>query len=438
VLAKAPAGTVYAASIPYGSADLECLLAPIQALARRVPGIAIVDPRILESEAIRRQVIEHFDAWLPIPLDVSELVSCARSLLRIKALRESVRLDRLRQSVGAGLQGESAAMQRLLHTIERISDSDAPVLILGETGTGKELVARAIHQGSGRAGGPLVAVNCGAIAPTLIQAELFGHERNAFTGASLRRAGSFEAADHGSVFLDEIGELPLATQPALLRVLQERSVTRLGSTAQIPVDFRLIAATHVDLPVAVSSGAFREDLYFRINVLTVEVPPLRVRDDDVLMLAESFRERFVADSREPGPRGFSRDALESLRRHVWPGNVRELLNRVQRAVVMAEGRLIRPADLGLDVVVSSGEQAPLADARSRLERAMVTDSLRRNGHSVAGAARQLGISRVTMYRMMARLKIDSPERADLNGSTDLAPSAPPAVVSGAKQRRCIG
>lgn len=438
LLGKAPVGTVYAASIPQGAPDIERLLEPIQAVARHVPGIAIVDPRMLESGAVRRLIIEHFDAWVPTPLDVTELVCCARSLLRLKALQDSARLDRLRQAVGSGLHGASAAMNRLRRTLERVSDSDAPVLILGETGTGKELVARAIHQGSSRAAGPLIALNCGAIAPTLIQAELFGHEKNAFTGAQQRRAGSFEAADHGSVFLDEIGELPIATQPALLRVLQERAVTRLGSTVQIPVDFRLIAATHVDLPAAISAGAFREDLYFRINVLTVQVPPLRERDDDVLLLAESFRQRFVAESRDTGPRGFSRDALESLRRHAWPGNVRELLNRVQRAVVMAESRLIGPADLGLGGIVSGGEQTPLADARARLERAMIIDSLRLSGHSVAGAARHLGVSRVTLYRMMARLRIESPERSVGEMPAASVISAAEATVSEAKQQRCSG
>lgn len=410
--AKAPPGTVYAVTIHGGKTDLDRLLLPLQALARRVPAIAIVEPKALQSEAIRRLLFQYFDAWLPTPFDLAEVLNCARHLIRIRALAESARRDRQCQITALGLHGESAAMQRLRRTIERVGEAEAPVLILGETGTGKELVARAIHQVSRRSAGPLVAVNCGAIAPTLIQSELFGHEKHAFTGAMQRRAGSFEAADRGSVFLDEIGELPLATQPALLRVLQERSVTRLGSTLAVPVDFRLISATHVDLPKAIADGAFREDLFFRVNVLTVHVPALRERGDDILLLAESFRERMVAESRTAGPRGFDREAIESLRRHDWPGNVRELLNRVQRAVVMAEGRLVGAGDLGLVAESVPSQAASLAEARSHFERHLIAQSLRHNGQSVAGAARQLGVSRVTLYRMMARLKIGQPEPAE--------------------------
>jgi DNA-binding NtrC family response regulator len=303
------------------------------------------------------------------------------------------------------LHGDSPAIRSLLRTIDRVAESDAPVLIVGETGTGKELVARAIHQRSRRAAGALVAVNCGAIAPTLIQSELFGHERYAYTGAGQRRIGSFEAAHGGALFLDEIGELPLALQPALLRVLQDRLVTRLGASTPVPVDFRLLAATHVNLEQAIIDGRFREDLYYRINVLVLQVPPLRDRGDDLLVLAESFLSRFGADRQGPPIRGFTPDAILAMQRHRWPGNVRELMNCVQRAVVLTEGVWIDAAALGLQRSQAAQRPLNLAQAREAFERELVRDTLRLHGRRIAPAARQLGVSRVTLYRIVARLKL---------------------------------
>ncbi len=380
-----------------------------QSLRERHPDvilIALLNAQSVDSDPVRNLVGRVFDAWLPSPYEEPELLSCLRCVDRMNQLRTERHRNGNPTGDRYGLHGRSAAIRKLLNSIERFKDSDASVLIVGETGTGKELVARAIHEGSPRAEGPLIALNCGAIPASLIQSELFGHEKNAFTGAAQRRFGSFEAADRGSVFLDEIGELPLEMQPALLRVLQERSVTRLGSTRPVPVDFRLIAATHVDLPAAVAAGRFREDLLFRINVLTLYVPPLREREDDVMVLAERFRDEFAAGLVRVRPRGFSQDAIRQLRQYRWPGNVRELINRVQRAVLMADGRLISAADLGFATECIPSDRITLAQARSHFERGLIRDTLRETGHCMASAARLLGVSRVTLYRMVDRLGLD--------------------------------
>lgn len=398
--------------------------------------IALLDPRSIDSEPLRSLVARNFDAWVPSPCHPLELLSCVRCVDRMNQLRKPRRSEAAMLGERHGLHGSSPAIRTLLANIERFKDSDASVLIVGETGTGKELVARAIHAGSGRREGPLIALNCGAIPSSLIQSELFGHEKNAFTGAAQRRTGSFEAADRGSVFLDEIGELPLEMQPALLRVLQERSVTRLGSTRPVPVDFRLIAATHVDLPSAVAAGRFREDLLFRINVLTMQVPPLRERGDDVIVLAERFREGFAAAAVGARSRGFSQDALRHLRQYRWPGNVRELMNRVQRAVLMADGRLITAADLGFEHVSLSSEGITLAQARSHFERGLIRDALRETGHCMASAARRLGVSRVTLYRMVDRLGLEDAS-ADSRGEVAMLDSRPAVPVSELKSERFI-
>ncbi|MEN9774866.1 MAG: hypothetical protein RL322_1936 [Pseudomonadota bacterium] len=378
-------------------------LEAIQAAYPELVWVGIADPQILECDPLRSLAGDAFDACLSPPASVREILACIEGLVRVRAIRGRARVDEPDDDGLPGIQGSSPPMRQLAAAIRRVRDSDAPVLILGETGTGKELVARAIHQGSRRSNEPMIAVNCGAIAESLMQSELFGHERHAFTGAMQRRAGSFEAADRGSVFLDEVGELPLGLQPALLRVLQERSVTRLGSSQAVPVDFRLIAATHIDLQAAVVSGRFREDLFFRINVLSIKVPPLREREGDVIMLAEHFREQFYAPRRTDYPRGFSRQTRDWIQAYRWPGNVRELINRVQRAVVMAEGPLITVKDMGVDNDLCVAEPTTLAHARRRFERALVRDSLRLHGHSVSAAARALGVSRVTLYRMMEKL-----------------------------------
>jgi transcriptional regulator with GAF, ATPase, and Fis domain len=244
----------------------------------------------------------------------------------------------------AGFIGRSAAAQRVLDFVKRVGPSDATILLGGESGAGKEMVARAIHDASRRAKGPCVAVNCAALTESLIESELFGHEKGAFTGATERKAGRFEMADRGTLFLDEVGELPLALQTKFLRVLEERKFERVGGQKSIEVDVRLVAATNRDLQEMVKRGTFREDLYYRLSVIHIEVPPLRERLDDVPLLAEHFLARF----RQQAARritGFSPEALAAMTRYAWPGNVRELRNAVERAIVLGDRELIMAPDL---------------------------------------------------------------------------------------------
>ncbi len=372
--------------------------------------IALVDPARLVDPSFRAFVLRGFIDHHTLPVDVRRLAgtlghACGRAALR-RAL-EPAAVGGGDAAQRFGICGTSPAMAALFHRLAKVVDADAPVLIGGETGTGKELVAHAIHRHSRRASAPMIAVNCGAIPATLIQSELFGHEKSAFTGATQRKIGRIEAASGGVLFLDEIGDLPLDMQASLLRVLQERAITRVGSTRSTPVDFRVIAATHVDLAQAVRLGGFREDLYFRLKVLQLVVPPLRERGDDVLQLAELFRQRFTAQHPGARARGFAADALRAMQRHDWPGNVRELINRVQEAVVMGDNRLIDASDLGLERAPRDPDGLTLDDARAHFERELLARSLRANGNQVSKTARQLGVSRVTLYRMLHRLNLRS-------------------------------
>jgi len=303
---------------------------------------------------------------------------------------------------GQTLVGCSPAMASLRSRIQRVAKVDAPVLVTGESGSGKELTAQAIHQQSVRADQPFVAVNCGAIQPTLIQSELFGHVKGAFTGADRDKRGLIEAARGGTIFLDEIGDMSLELQIILLRFLQEKTVTRVGSTQSVSVDVRVIAATNVDLEAAVRARGFREDLYYRLNVLPLQVPPLRERLEDVPLLAYHFFDQFSRE-KHPRLRGFSRRALSALQAHAWPGNVRELMNRVRRAMVLAEGRLIQPSDLGLqEPRMKAAATEVLDEARIEAERSAIRISLQHSGRNITEAARQLGVSRMTLYRLMAK------------------------------------
>lgn len=380
----------------------------LTAMASATDWIAVVAPQRLTSSTVQDLLLRCFHDHHTLPLDAPRLATalghaCGRAdLRRAQRARDNGEPEAVRRF---GICGDSPAMQALSHRLSKVVDSDAPVLIGGETGTGKELVAHAIHRLSRRGGGPMIAVNCGAIPPTLIQSELFGHEKSAFTGATQRKIGRIEAANGGVLFLDEIGDLPLDIQVSLLRVLQERVISRVGSTQSIPVDFRVIAATHIDLKAAVRRGSFREDLYFRLAVLRLVMPPLRERGDDVLRLAELFLRRFAAQHTGSRARDYAPDARRALLAHDWPGNVRELINRVQGAVVMGEQRLVTAADLGLRSDGAARSGLTLDDARARFERELLANSLRANGNKVSPTARQLGASRVTLYRLIHKLNL---------------------------------
>ncbi len=381
-------------------------------------------------EAMKRGAFDYLTKPFDLP-QVQALVEKARTL---RSLRGEV--AELRRQVGdafrtgEALVGKTAAMLDLFKTIGRVAASDAAVLILGESGTGKELVARAIHYHSRRREGPFVAVNMTALPSELIEAELFGHERGAFTGATEARVGRFREAHGGTLLLDEIGDLPLALQAKLLRVLQERIVTPLGGRQSVPIDVRIVASTHRDLAALVAEKKFREDLYFRLNVIPVRIAPLRERRGDVPLLVSHFVERF---SQELGvPRRWPTEtALERLCRHAWPGNVRELENAVKRALVLASGDVITADDIEHATSIapaSSGDWAELArrelaeilsrgdvpgdeDATtgpywsfvSRLERAVIREGLSRSKGNQIQAARLLGINRNTLRKKIAEL-----------------------------------
>jgi two-component system NtrC family response regulator len=299
-------------------------------------------------------------------------------------------------------------MQICFDSIRKVATSEAPVLVLGESGTGKEMTARAIHRRSRRADGPFVAINCSAIPENLIESELFGHEKGAFTGAVTQRKGRIELAAGGTLFLDEIGDVPLAIQVKLLRFLQEKTMERVGGREEISVDTRVVAATNADLKKKMADGTFREDLFYRLAVVKINLPALRERDDVVVLLAKTFLQRFGEENDRKGLT-FMPEAIRSLREHNWPGNVRELQNRVRRAVIMAEGKRISAADLELIAGSAATKATTLREARERVERELVTEALRRNGGKVSGAAADLGVSRPTLYELMEKLGLQKPE-----------------------------
>lgn len=365
--------------------------------------LALLPTACLESPEICNLITGSFYDYHTLPVDPQRLLVTLGHAYGKAQLTK--RLDSYGQSSGKyQMVGESLVMQELYQNMRKMQVDDSPVLITGESGTGKELAARAIHFHSGRRQFPFVAVNCGALPTNLIQSELFGHEKGSFTGAFQRKVGRIETAADGTVFLDEIGDLPLELQVNLLRFLQERTIERIGSNRNIPVDARIIAATNVDLESAVKDGRFREDLYYRLNVLRLKIPPLRERGSDIELLARTSLDEFVRQS-PCKAKGFSRKAVHALCSHSWPGNVRELLNRVKRAAIMCEGRMITPGDLGLDKPVTTGSPLSLDKAREQAEVEAIVRSLQSNMNNVSKAARQLGVSRVTLYRLINKFQI---------------------------------
>ena len=342
--------------------------------------------------------------YKPIQLDELKVVlRRAYHLAQIEREQQALK-KRLSGFTFEGMLGTSQKMQDVFSVIRKVSTTDAPVLIFGESGTGKELVASAIHRLSIRQANPFIVINCGAIPENLLESELFGHEKGAFTGAHIQRKGRFEMADGGTLFLDEIGELPMTLQVKLLRFLQERLVERVGGREQIEVDTRVIAATNRDLKEAMQAGNFREDLYYRLGVIFISIPPLRDRNGDALLMAKAFMERYADENRKK-IKGFTIDAIDAIEQYTWPGNVRELENRIKRAVIMSDGQKLTPEDLELTAPHARYETMTMKDAREALERELIIKAKIRNSDNLTRAATELGISRPTLYDMMDKFGI---------------------------------
>ena len=329
-------------------------LAELSKVLRSFSGIHWV--MVLSSECIQDVtsystktglIIEYCCDYLTLPIEMDRLMFSldhADRMAKINAAQKRI----ANPPIDYQIIGDSPEMESLFRHIAKVTGENSCVLIEGETGTGKELVANAIHSNSSRSKHPLITLNCGAFPKDLIQAELFGYEKGAFTGAQHQKTGLIEAAQGGTLFLDEIGDLPLQLQVNLLRFLQERKIVRIGSVSEIPVDVRVIAATHVDLREAVKQGTFREDLYYRLRILQLHTPPLRERGSDIDLLAWHYFNKFTGQQNKYKAKGFSSDAIHLLKQYNWPGNVRELMNCIQQAVVMSENRLLTPTDLKLE------------------------------------------------------------------------------------------
>jgi len=363
------------------------------------------------------------------PFSIEEIKLIIRKELEVKRLHEENRS--LREALGhryefANIIAKSAKMQEVLATVERVAPTNSTVLLGGESGVGKDLIARAIHQHSRRAGGPFIKINCTAIPENLLESELFGYEKGAFTGAAAAKPGKFELADQGTIFLDEIGDMAGSLQAKLLRVLQEREFERLGGTKTIKVDVRVVAATNQDLRAALEQGTFREDLYYRLNVVPISIPPLREHKEDIPYLVDHFITRFAENSAKRMT-GISPQAMKLLADFHWPGNVRELENILERAAVMASGEKIEVEDIHLDIagrpesgaglaasaVSANGSVLPLLPLGSTLEQfedEIIKEALRRSGGNKSQAARLLGLSRNALRYRLSKIGVpDEPE-----------------------------
>ncbi len=384
---------------------------------RVLAGVLGLDPTakviVLTGNAGKEHALEAiqlgaFDYYLK-PVEIEAFRTTVRRAAYLHELEAEVRA----RGAGLGLAGTfegiigtTSAMREIISSIERVAGSSATVLISGESGTGKELVARAIHARSPRRDRPFVPINCGAIPETLLESELFGHEKGAFTGAHVQRIGRLEAAEGGTVFLDEVGELTAALQVKLLRFLQDHQIERVGGRQPVSLDVRVVAATNADLTRAMSAGSFREDLFYRLSVVSIQVPPLRERREDIPPLAQAFFERYREECQRPRLRGFSPDARAAMAVYGWPGNVRELENKVKRAVIMANGPIITAEDLGL-AGATHGTERSLRAERERVERTLVIEALKRTRGNVSQAARGLGISRPTLLAMLSRMGLEA-------------------------------
>jgi len=341
------------------------------------------------------------------PIQIEELKFVLNRAFYVSQLEHEHRelQQRLSGESFEGMLGISPQMQEVFSSIRKVATTEVPVLIVGESGTGKELVAKAIHTNSSRRKCPFVVINCSAIPETLLESELFGHEKGAFTGAHIQRKGRFEMAQSGTLFLDEIGELSLALQVKLLRFLQEQTIERVGGREEISVDARVLAASNKDLKLALKEGRFREDLYYRLGVVTIFLPRLREREGDIFLLATALLHRYA---HEGGKKisGFTPQAINAIETYMWPGNIRELENRIKRAVIMAEGQKVTQADLELQSPYEKYERKGLREARESLERDFIQRALSKHKGSITHAASELGISRPTLYELMEKLGVN--------------------------------
>jgi two-component system, NtrC family, response regulator len=381
-----------------GLAVLSAILA-VDPLAK----VIVVSGQGEKQNALRAVGAGAYD-FLCKPVEMDELKLVLQRCVYLAELEQEYRaIQRSSQAdVFEDMLGGSPPMQAVFDFIRKVAPTNAPVLILGESGTGKEMVAQALHRRSSQSSGPFVAINCNTIPENLLESELFGHEKGAFTGAHAQRKGHVEMAAGGTLFLDEIGELPVSVQVKLLRFLQEKRFQRVGGRQEIQSDARVLAATNQNLQELATKGKFREDLYFRLAVLVVKTPPLRERGDDIVQVAKTFLQTYGAEHGKSSLT-FAPDALRAMTLHSWPGNVRELQNRVRRAAIMADGKRVTARDLELAYALSSLPPQTLKEAREGVEREMVRDALRRNRGSITPAALELGISRPTLYELMEKL-----------------------------------
>ncbi|KQP15080.1 sigma-54 dependent transcriptional regulator [Pseudorhodoferax sp. Leaf267] len=387
-------------------------LAALRARLPRLPPVVVLTAYASGGNTIEAMRLGAFD-HLTKPISRQSVVDVLARALRSEAPAEATRPAPAEPHDTDELVGLSEAMREVHKRIGLAAASAAPVLVLGETGSGKEMVARALHRHSARAQGPFVAINCAAIPKELLESELFGHVRGAFTGATADRPGCFRAADGGVLLLDEIGDMAPSVQAKILRALQEGEVTPLGGHRTVKVDVRVVAATHRDLALAVQGGSFREDLFYRLNVLAVRLPPLRERLADIIPLAEHFLRRAAARQDGGAPKALSAGAAQALLRHRWPGNVRELRNLMERCQALVRHRVVDAADLALEGDAGSAGQGDTALPAAwlegslpatveRLERVLIAQALSRSGGNRAEAARLLGIHRQLLYRKMAQ------------------------------------
>jgi len=403
---KQPAATLLDLGLPPQPNDTTEGLATLDELLSINPVAKVI---ILSGQSEKQNAIEAVGGgaydFLCKPIEMDELKLLLRRCIYVVQLEQEY--QELRKNTPSNsfeqLIGSSAQMEAMFAQIRKVAVTDASVLLLGESGTGKEVAALAIHQRSPRKEKPFVAINCNGIPENLLESELFGHEKGAFTGAHMQRIGLIETAAQGTLLLDEIGELPATLQVKLLRFLQEQRFQRVGGRQEIQIDTRVIAATNSDLKQAIANGKFREDLYFRLAVVVIHLPPLRNRGDDILLLAEEFLRRYTAQNNKR-KLTFAPDAVRALYRHHWAGNVRELQNRVKRAVIMADSKRHTAADLEL-IGVELGSNVTLREARESVEKEIVQHALKRHRGKIAAAAAELGISRPTLYELMEKLDI---------------------------------